>query len=180
MIKIYINNKINMTEFKDICKNFKLETSIGLSFDQINEEQGKFSERYDKALLKYLKEKYEGRCNNNGFVLLDSLKITSRSNISFPSDSLQLLHKSDVEYEVVVCCPPIGCVLSCNIIGKNKIGLLGDIVNENSPLYIIIPKDLSPDKDMDLIETNSEVSIKIIGKKFSQNDKRIAVIATLV
>ena len=69
------------------------------------------------------------------------------------------------------------------IITKNKIGLLGRLDDDKSPLVILIPEDLcdSPEK-RELVrnsEIDSIISVIVVGKKFEQNDKKITVIAEI-
>ena len=66
---------------------------------------------------------------------------------------------------------------------KNKIGILGRLNNDKSPLVILIPRDLCDTKEkMDILLASNkgdDIKIVVIGKKFEQNDKKITVIAEI-
>lgn len=138
----------------------------------------------DRMAIERIRNDLEGRCIGNGYVIPGTVHMIERSNINFPHESLQLYYCMKVKYSYLLCNPNPGNILKCKIITKNKIGLLGRLTNEKSPLVILIPEDLCDSKEkMDLVqksESGSVIDVVVVGKKFEQNDKKITVIAEVV
>ena len=171
---------------ESICTINQDSTRVGFNSSELqsgtnNDEEIKKS--IDRMAISKLRSNLEGRCIGSGYVIPGSLKMLERSNISFPHESLQLNYCMEVKYEYKLCNPNPGKVLKCKIITKNKIGLLGRLDDDKSPLVILIPEDLcdSPEK-RELVrnsEIDSIISVIVVGKKFEQNDKKITVIAEI-
>jgi DNA-directed RNA polymerase subunit E'/Rpb7 len=170
-----------------ICRSKISKTRVGFSsveITQASRENQSFDTIISDLILTQLKTDYEGRCIGEGFVMPDTVKIIDRGKISFPHEALQLFYSMEVEYEYVVCNPNPGTIISCKIASKNKIGVLACLVEDVSPLIILIPNDLC---DTELkkgklaeVSENDIIKIMVLGKKFEQNDKKITVIAEIV
>ena len=174
-----------MNNIDHICRDIVKTKQVGFP-SQLLSKKNKihFKKNFDKLLEKLLKEEYENMCCNEGFVLPNSLKIIERDNIRFPLESTRLTYIVDCKFQITVCCPYKDAIMHCEVISKNKIGLLCKIFsNEISPLVILVPNDLSTDETMiekiKNIDIQDKVFVKVLGKKFEQFDKTITVIGQL-
>ena len=174
-----------MKNIEHICRDIVKTKQVGFP-SQLLSKKNKlhFKKNFDKLLEKLLKEEYENMCCNEGFVLPDSLKIIDRDKIRFPLESTKLTYIVDCKFQITVCCPYKDAIIHCEVISKNKIGLLCKIFSDGtSPLVILVPNDLSTDeRTMELMKTiniEDQVFVKVLGKKFEQFDKTITVIGQL-
>ena len=169
-----------------ICYECEGTKKIGFSSDEfekidLNEN---FKNSIDNIAIQKIKYNFEGKCIGNGYILPESVKLIERSNILFPHESLQIYYSLNVKYSYKICNPNPGVKLKCKIVTKNKIGLLGRLNHNNSPLVILIPDDLCFEERHKEIIQNSDIGdiidIIVVGKKFEQNDRKITVIGELV
>jgi DNA-directed RNA polymerase subunit E'/Rpb7 len=181
------------SSIKEICRDIIKTKQVGFPSKFLSKKNKvNFKKTFDKLLENLLKEEYENTCCNEGFVIPKSLKIIERNNIRFPLESTKLTYVVDCKFQVTVCCPFKDAVINCKVISKNKIGLLckinpnnSGILEEISPLVILIPNDLSNGDEDSLeriknINIDDEVFIRVLGKKFEQFDKTITVIGQLI
>ena len=173
------------SQLQSICKQRQDTTRVGFSsseFEQAYKEHD-FKEFVHDLVVEKIKTTIEGRCIGEGYVIPDSVLLVERSKISFPHESLQLHYSMNVRYEYTLCNPNPGIILECVIVTKNKIGILGKLKDDKSPLVILVPSDLcdTPEK-VEIIKKSEKgdiVNVQVIGKKFEQNDKKITVIAEI-
>ncbi len=89
-----------------------------------------------------------------------------------------------VKYKALVCNPIIGSVIVAKIDNTNQFGLLCNVKSgNNSVIDIIVPKKLISvvsEIDLDNLKIGDTVSIKLLGKKFHINDKKISGIGTII
>ena len=173
-----------MDSLKSICKTKQNTTQIGFTSSEFDQNiHGDFKKAVDDMAIQKIKENIEGRCIGSGYVIPNTVKLIERSTITFPHEALQLHYSMRVHYEYVLCNPNPGAVLKCKVVTKNKIGILGRLEHENSPLVILVPGDLcnTPEKETVLKKAtqNDIIEIVVIAKKFEQNDKKITVIAEI-
>tara|TARA_Y100000389_G_scaffold204989_1_gene261698 strand:- start:13356 stop:13898 length:543 start_codon:yes stop_codon:yes gene_type:complete len=173
-------------ELKKICRKFKDRTRVGFSskeFEDANEGDDTVSNNINRSVIEKIKENIECRCVGDGYVIPGTVKLISRSLITFPHEALQLHYTMNVDYEYTLCNPNPGVILKCKVVTKNKIGILARLENPKSPLVILVPEDLcnTPEKQEILESANKDdiISILVVGKKFEQNDKKITVIAEI-
>jgi DNA-directed RNA polymerase subunit E'/Rpb7 len=134
------------------------------------------NENIDDYLEKYLKNKVEGKCIDEGYVKEGSIKILKKS----VGKLLGSRFTGDITYEVVynanVCNPVIGNVIDCKVKFVNKLGVLGN----NGPITIIIGRQFHQDENtLNKISENDIVKVEVIAKKYSLNDKEIKIVAKL-
>tara|TARA_B100001113_G_scaffold114820_1_gene93550 strand:+ start:1454 stop:2008 length:555 start_codon:yes stop_codon:yes gene_type:complete len=173
-------------DFKELCTIKEKKTTVGLKASiidsklQSSDENESFEEIINKCILEHLVNSYENKCTNDGFVIPKSIKIIERSKVYFPKESLKLHYTADVIWSMKICCPNPDTILNCRVVSKNKIGVLGTLNNDISPLIILIPFDLIEDIDenskISEINIGDNINVLVLGKKFEQSDKKIIVI----
>lgn len=164
---------------KSICRIETSKVKIGFDSKEFYDANSNFAiDNIDKMTLDKISE-IEGKCIGSGYVLPKSVEIISRSDIYFPLESLNLNYSLDVDYKYIICNPNPGSIVECKIETTNKIGALGKLDSDCSPLIIIIPSDLCNQNTMDNIKSGDNVKVQIVGKKFEQNDKKITCIAEI-
>lgn len=166
-----------------ICRVETSKMKIGFKSNEFFGDNQTFSiENIDEMTLEKVRE-IEGKCIGSGYVLPDSVEIIKRSDIYFPLESLNLNYSVDVDYKFTICNPNPDSIIECKIETTNKIGALGKLNNNCSPLIIIIPTDLcTSDEQKESLRKAKHgdlLMVKIVGKKFEQNDKKITCIAEL-
>jgi DNA-directed RNA polymerase subunit E'/Rpb7 len=153
--KIYYTQIINYTEGIQACN---LDKDI------------------NNLLLEKIKHKLGNKCTKNGYVIKDSIKILERSIGTIKTTHFNGLTTFNIKLEVKVCNPSEGDIVSCQVIGKNKMGILA----KQFPMLIALSKihhtNLSR---FDSIMPNDEIKIQVIDSKFSINDEEIQVIGKL-
>ena len=173
-------------DFKELCTIKEKRTTVGIKASIIDskiqsaDENETFEEIINKCILEHLVNSYENKCTNDGFVIPKSIKILDRSKVYFPKESLKLHYTSDIIWSMSICCPNPNTILNCRVVSKNKIGILGTLDNDLSPLIILIPFDLleNPDENEKISEiiAGDYINVLVLGKKFEQSDKKIIVI----
>ena len=170
---------------RSICTQKQETTRVGFSSAEFEDAsiQGDFKTSVDLMAIDKIKEDIEGRCIGDGYVIPGSVELVERSKIAFPHEALQLHYSMNVRYNYQLCNPNPGTVIECKIVTKNKIGILGRLTSEKSPLIILVPGDLcdTPEKRTVLDKAQKDTMLKVIvvGKKFEQNDKKITVVAEI-
>ena len=99
-----------------------------LSTFEVNEiitpyELGKLNNIED-VLLRKIKNKYGDKCNNDGYVIKDTIQILSRTM----GKIISIYFTGDIHYklklEAQICIPSIGDKITCKVKGKNPAGIL--------------------------------------------------------
>lgn len=167
---------------RGICKTKTSNRRIGFSSEEFNgllKEGANLNTLLHERILAKLKSDMEGKCIGDGYVLPDSITLKRRGNIHFPHEALQLFYSMEITFEYIVCNPNPSTILTCDVVSKNKIGILGRLSSKYSPLIVLVPNDLSNNIAM-AENVDTHMQVEIIGKKFEQNDKKITVVAKLV
>lgn len=144
-----------------------LEKSIYIDLNNVNSN-------LEKNILTILKENFEGKCTNDGYIKIDSIKITTYSSGLILSGSI----KFTVVFECMVCYPVEGMKVDCIIKNITKAGLRCELNEENSPLVIYVSRDHHyKNEEFNNVSENDLISVKIIGQRFELNDPYICVIS---
>ena len=155
---------------------------------QLNEKiilkPGNF-DNIDLLVKNKLQKKIGNKCNKDGYVLANSIKILKRSigkvNTSFFDGSISY----NLEYSASICNPKEGSIINVKYVDHNKMGILAK--KNGTPLNIVIPKQLHKNKELfkeidDRLKNNNNINLKIqiIGKRYDKDDKEIFVIGKLL
>ena len=144
-----------------------LEKTIYIDLNNVNSN-------LEKNILTILKEDYEGKCTNDGYIKSDSIKIITYSSGLILSGSI----KFTVVFECLICYPVEGMKVDCIIKNITKAGLRCELNEENSPLVIYVSRDHHyKNDDFNNVNENDLISVKIIGQRFELNDPYICVIS---
>ena len=154
-----------------------LQTNLNIESKDLNKD-------ISNVIINKLKEKYEGLCSENGYILPDTINLINRklgkintinniSNISYI-----------VNYSADIIYPSEGDVLEIIVDRINKMGVLGYIeVNEKgfeeSPLIVIIPKEYFTEetRDINSITVKQKINVEIIGCRIKYGASKIQIIA---
>jgi len=137
----------------------------------------------DKLLEDYLKRKVGNKCQKEGFIKKNSIKIIKRSIGKINSSFLNGSTTFHVIYKAEVCNPKKGDMITVEIVDVNKMGALAKL--DGTPLNIVIPKQLHKNRDefkklSDLESNTYYAQCEIIGKRYDLNDNVIFIIAKLI
>ena len=131
-------------------------------------------------ILKQLKEKFEGKCLKYGYIKPNSIKIIKRSigNVLASHFNGNILY--NIVFSVEVCNPLEGAIIDVQVKNINKMGILADSVDKESPLNILLARQHHIDNEtFSNLKIGESIECKIIGKRFEYGDNQISVIAVL-
>jgi hypothetical protein len=140
----------------------------------------------DNVILIKLKELVEGRCNRDGYILEDSVRVIQKNIGKCVTNDGQSGIKYKINYKAEIISPSINDELNIHISNINKAGALGYIkiketdTSENSPLVIMIPKEYFTEesvKQFNDLTIGQKLDIVIIGTRIKYNSKNIQIIA---
>ena len=138
----------------------------------------------NKLILLLLKTKYEGKCNNHGFILEDSIEILDRSigevktinntsyiiyNIKYKTDILSVSNKDTIECY-------INSITKMGIIGYIKI--TDEMTIKNSPFIIIVPNEYLPD-NLDNYKINDKINVIVEAYRIKFKSTHIHIVSKL-
>lgn len=131
-------------------------------------------------LEKVISTKYEGRCDVDGYIKVNSSRIITYSS--------GILKGSDIIFEVVfeclVCYPVEGMLVQCLVKNVTKAGIRAEIPegpDEISPVVIFVARDHHLTSTyFASVQAGQTIQIRVIGSRFELNDKYVSVIAELI
>ena len=139
----------------------------------------------ERLIKNKLQKKIGNKCIKDGYVLSNSIQILKRSigkiNTAFFDGSISY----NIQYSAKICNPKEGSFIMVDYVDHNKMGILAK--KNNTPLNIVIPKQLHKNKELfkkidNLLQQQQEIKLKIqiIGKRFEKDDTEIFVIGKLI
>ena len=137
-------------------------------------------------LLLSLKTKFEGKCTHHGFIKPGSISIVKYSLGNVLAVSLNGDMIYHVQFIAKICNPSINTIIDARVVNTNKFGILAEYSiesgNSRVPILEIIIAKNATDKmqELESIKTNDNIKVKVIGKKFELNDKKISVVGSVV
>ena len=137
--------------------------------------------RLDSHIRAAVKHMCEGRCVEEGYVKVDSVRVVSKSC------GVALTNHAHVEFHVVfecmVCYPVEGTEYACYATTITKAGVTAEIYPSDSlesskPLVIYIARDHHYNtSEIDEITKNDRIRVRCLGVRFELNDSFISAIA---
>lgn len=140
----------------------------------------------DKLILKKLKNNIEGKCNNYGYIIKNSISLISKSLGTFTDNCI----KYTVKYKTSILSPSNDNIIECYIDSINKMGILAyiklnDIIKDknsenllDSPFIIIIPENRID--DINNYNIKQKIKIKVIASRTKYKSDKIQIIGTIV
>lgn len=158
----YISTQLLTTSINIECKNI-----VG----DINE-----------LLYKYLKKKYEGVCNKDGYVQTDSLQIVNRSvgEVKTINGTSYIIY--NITYKANIYSPVKGTKLDICVNSVTKMGVIGylkekeEYTIENSPFIVIVPREYFPDGEFE-VNVNDTLSVKVEDSRVKYMSQNIQIVA---
>ena len=130
----------------------------------------------DGYIQYYMKNKYEDKCYENGYIIPNSLEIVNRSHGKLTMiDNISYL-KFEITYKVKSIIPTVSDIYTCTIENLTKMGALGYLdynscTLETSPIIFIIPNESL--KDNKNISIGDKVRVKILDIRIKFMKKQI-------
>ena len=161
-----------------IKNNQILQTSLKI-------ESKYLSKNINNIILQKLKEKYEGKCSEHGFILKDTTKLINRKLGNIVTINNSSFINYIVNYNADILYPTEGDELNIVVDRVNKMGVLGYIKFkesddfEKSPLIIIIPNEYFTEekRDINSITKGQKLNVKILGCRIKFGHEKIQIVA---
>lgn len=151
--------------------------------DKIKVPSKYISKNKNDYILRNLKN-LENKCTKHGYIKEGSIKLVDLSLGLVEHSTLQGSVLYTVKYKALVCNPIIKSIIVAKIDNTNQFGLLCSVKSgENSVIDIIVPKNsisVVSEIDLDSLKIGDTVSIRLLGKKFHINDKKLSGIGTII
>jgi len=156
--------------------------------DKIRVRPNNLTENMKQMLTDMLRDKYEGKCSQHGYIKPGSIKVDRYSAGYVQAFSLN----GDVIYNVScfaeICNPAINTIIACKVVNMNKFGILAEAYIKSKKttlpiLEVIVAKNMvniENDVSLDGLNIGDMIYVQIIGRKFELNDKKISVVGRTV
>jgi|TARA_B110001469_G_C9590257_1_gene292901 DNA-directed RNA polymerase subunit E'/Rpb7 len=137
--------------------------------------------KLEDYILKRLKDTFENKCLKYGYIKPNSIKIIKRSIGQVLASHFNGNILYNVEFIVEVCNPLEGQIIDIVVKNVNKMGILGDIPDEeDSPLNILLARQHHVENErFHNLKVGEVIQGKILGKRFEYGGSQISVIAIL-
>jgi len=137
----------------------------------------KITTNLDNVILQQLKTTVGNKCGSHGYIEGSSITILKRSIGKINSSHLNGSLSYEVSYKANVCNPMEGSLIQCEVVNKNKMGILAS----SPPLSIVLARQHHPDNEVfENVKIGETITIKVIGKRFELYDNQITAIGELV
>ena len=124
-----------------------------------------------------IKDEFEGKCSNDGFIQNDSIQILQYSTGLITEDNILY----DVTFEALVCYPVEEQIITCTIENITKAGVKAVVSKKNNPIVIFAARDLHLDNnEFTQLAINDNINVSILGIRFEIYDKYISAIGKFI
>ena len=157
----------------------KFKTSVQLSPVELRDD-------FDAVVMSKLRRNLEGVCSRYGYIKAGSLDIVKRSAGKLMKQHFNGFIQFTVLCKGEVCNPAEDSIIKAKVVNKNALGILAESYIEGSSepvLDIIVPKKTAgvvSEIDVEDLSIGDEIFVRVIGKRFQLNDKKIAIIGRVV
>jgi len=160
----------------NIFKKYKINTLINVSLLQLS------NDTIDNAVLEKIKEKYENKISKYGYI--KEINIIKRSAGIAMKEHFNSSFQFKAICCAIICNPSIDTVLQATIISSNNAGFKAEVKdNDKVIIDIIIPRltaGLNHEYDIQDLNIDDNIYIKICRKRYHHNDTKIVVIGMVV
>ena len=130
-----------------------------------------------QTLENILSAKIEGKCNREGYIKNESVRVITYSSGVVKSNII----KFNLVYEAEVCFPVEGMLIKCVAKDVTKAGIRAETNDDVSPVVIFIARDHHFDMPyFSTVNVDDEITVRVIGQRFELNDTYISIIAELI
>tara|TARA_B110000003_G_scaffold275953_1_gene320168 strand:- start:801 stop:1577 length:777 start_codon:yes stop_codon:yes gene_type:complete len=160
----------------NIFKKYKINTLINVSLLQLS------NDTIDNAVLERIKEKYENKISKYGYI--KEISIIKRSAGIAMKEHFNSSFQFKAICCAIICNPSIDTILKATIVSSNNAGFKAEVKdNDKVVIDIIIPRltaGLNHEYDIQDLNINDNIYIKICRKRYHYNDTKIVVIGMVV
>ena len=130
------------------------------------------------TLENVIKKQIEGKCNIEGFIKPNSIKVLTYSSGILVENTVMF----EVVFECLVCCPVEGMLIKCNVKNMTQAGIRAIIINEEiSPIVVYVSRDHHYNNNyFNTIKENDDITIRVIGQRYELNDPQVSIMGQLV
>ena len=135
------------------------------------------SNNIEQVLSTIIKNEYEDKCSNEGFIQHNSVQILQFSIGLINEDHIIY----DVTFEAAICYPVEEQIINCTIENITKAGVKAVVSKKNNPIVIFAARDLHLDNDeFNKLAVDDNINISILGIRFELYDKYISAIGKFI
>jgi len=140
----------------------------------------------NKTILNLLRNKYEGVCNKDGYIINDSIELINRSIGEIKTINNESLINYNITYRCNIISPSIDSIYDSYVESVNKLGIISYIklketdTMKDSPFIIINPKEYLDDTVFDKTKVNDKIQIKIKSFRIKYLSKQIQIVSTII
>jgi len=128
-----------------------------------------------ELLSQKVSEMYEGKCIKEGFIKKKSCNIVSYSAGILKNNNVVF----DVLFECLVCKPSEGMKFKVTVKNITKAGIRAEY-KQDSPIVVFISRDHAyKNKNLNSINVEDTIYIRVIGIRYELNDEFISIIADI-
>lgn len=129
-----------------------------------------------QLLEEKLKQDYEGKCVQEGFIKSNSIRI-----IQYTSGMVEgNLVYFTVIFECLICLPVEGMKFKTVVKDITLAGIRSETRESYSPVDVFVARDHNYDnKRFNSVKEGDIITVRVIGHRYEINDKRIAVLADI-
>ena len=129
------------------------------------------------TLENVIKKQIEGKCNIQGFIKPNSIKVLTYSSGILVENTVMF----EVVFECLVCCPVEGMLIKCNVKNMTQAGIRAVINEEISPIVVYVSRDHHYNNNyFNTIKENDDITIRVIGQRYELNDPQVSIMGQLV
>jgi hypothetical protein len=140
---------------------------------------------FKQMLETRLKEKYEGRCNVNGYVRTGSVELLQRSVATGEHGRFTGNIVYDCKFKCTVLHPTAGIRVDAIALKVNKMGVYAVFedaaARDETMIRILLPRDIHlGNEEFDSIQESDKLQVSLERSKFQTNDPFIVSVGRLV
>jgi len=131
----------------------------------------------EQKLLTRIVDETEGKCIEQGYVKINSVKIISYSNGIINGEKIKI----NLVYECLTCCPLEGEIIDCVAKNITKAGIRAETEHEISPLVIFIARDHHYNLEyFTNVKEGDKIKVRVVGQRYELHDEYVSIIAELL
>ena len=154
-----------------------LTSSINIPTDRLRGD-------INETILRQIKKRFEGTCNQDGFIEKDSIEITNRSLGEMKTINNKSYIVYNLTYQANVISPSKGDKLPCVVNAISKVGAIcyikekeHDTIND-SPFVIMVPREFfSQEDDVDALSPGSKLNVIVEAARVKYRSESIQLVA---